>query len=331
MRDETALLDASILTLSFSGDFEYGRMLCQSVDRFVAPAISHRLFVPTRDLGLFAPLAGLRRTIGSQDRDLLPRWLWKLPMPKPRLREWLRLPRRNLYLSLYGPPVRGWIAQQIMKIAACADGPTEIVMHVDSDGVFIRRLTTDALVRPDGKVRFYRDPKPSDLATHQLWRATACRLLGLRPDSIEAGDYIGLCVVWRRSIVRRMIARIEEVGGGDWRKILARTPHFSEYTLYGLFVESLGISAAGHFITEASPVHCVWEEALADPEEEAAFTRALRPDQFACLIQSTVAMDLDARRRLFERVASRAREQDAGSARTVQAELSRSESRKRQF
>jgi len=310
MSDGTAAQGASILTLSFSGDFEYCRMLCESVDRFVASDISHRLFVPTRDLELFASLAGPRRTIGSQDRGLLPRWLWKLPMPKPRLRELLRLPRRNVYISPYGPPVRGWIAQQIMKIAACTEGPTEIVMHVDSDGVFIRRLTTDALVRPDGKVRFHRDPKPSDLATHRLWRETACRLLGLRPDSIEAGDYIGLCVVWRRSIVRRMIARIEEVGGEDWRKILARTPHFSEYTLYGLFVESLGIEAAGHFVTEVSPVHCVWEEALANPAEEAEFTLALRPDHFACLIQSTVAMDLDARRRLFERVAARAREQD---------------------
>jgi len=316
MSGGTAPLDASVLTLSFSGDFAYCGMLCESVDRFVAPAISHRLFVPTRDLALFAPLAGPRRTIGSQDRDLLPRWLWKLPLPEPRLRKLLCLPRRNIYLSPFGPPVRGWIAQQIMKIAACADSPTEIIMHMDSDGVFIRPLRMDALLRPDGKVRFYRDPKPSDLATHRLWRETAHHLLGLRPNSIEPGDYIGLCVVWRRSIVRRMIERIEEVGGGDWRKILARMPNFSEYTLYGLFVESLGIEASGHFVQEVSPVHCVWEEALAGPEAEAEFTHSLRPEHFACLIQSTVAMDLDARRRLFERVAARAQAQDRSASGT---------------
>ena len=310
MSKDAAPLDASVLTLSFSSDYDYCRMLCESVDRFGAPAVPHRLFVPTRDLALFAPLAGPRRTIGSQDRDLLPRWLWKLPMPPRWLRELLRLPRRNIYLSPFGLPVRGWIAQQIMKIAAAAESPAEVVLHVDSDGVFIRPLTMEALVRPDGKVRFYRDPRPSDLATHQRWRETACRLLGLRPESIEAGDYIGLCVIWRRSIVRRMIARIEEVGGADWRRILAGTPHFSEYTLYGLFVESLGVSDAGHFATEVSPVHCIWRKALAGPEEEAEFVRSLRPDQFAGLIQSTVAMDLDARRCLFERLVARAEAQD---------------------
>ena len=168
-------------------------------------------------------------------------------MPGPGLRRWLRLPRRNIYLSLYSPPVRGWIAQQIMKIAAAADSPTEIVLHVDSDGLFIRPLTLDFLMRPDGAVRFYRNPHCETHATHILWREVACRLLGLDAQTLDPGDYIGLCVVWRRSIVRRMIRRIEEVGGADWRKILAREPHFSEYTLYGLFVELLGRRGRGPF------------------------------------------------------------------------------------
>ena len=134
-------LDASILTLSYSGDFDCCSLLCESFDRFAPTGISHRLFTPTHDLALFAPLAGGRRSLGSQDRDLLPRWLVKLPMPRPRLRDLLRLPRRNIYLSPFTPPVRGWIAQQMMKIAACADSPTEIIMHVDSDTAFVRPLT----------------------------------------------------------------------------------------------------------------------------------------------------------------------------------------------
>ena len=172
-------LDASLLTLSYSGDFEYCRLLCESVDRF-APGLSHRLFVPTPDIGLFAPLRGAHRTVGSQDRDLLPFWLKKIPMPGPGLRRWLRLPRRNIYLSLYSPPMRGWIAQQMMKIEAAAGSSTEIVLHVDSDGVFIRPLTEGFLVRPDGAVRFYRNPHCETHATHILWREVACRLLGPR-------------------------------------------------------------------------------------------------------------------------------------------------------
>ncbi len=231
-------------------------------------------------------------------------------MPRPRLRDLLRLPRRNIYLSPFTPPVRGWIAQQIMKIAACADSPTEIIMHVDSDTAFIRPLTLGAFGRADGKARFYRRPQKSELATHRLWRKAACGLLGLDEAAIDAGDYINTCVVWRRSIVRRMIERIEQVGGANWRKILARTPHFSEYTMYGMFVESLGVEAAGHYVDPASPVHCLWEDEPETPEEEAAFIAALGPHQFACLVQSTMKMDLAARRSLFARVMAEVARQD---------------------
>jgi hypothetical protein len=309
-------LEASILTLSYNRDFGCCRMLCDSIDRFAPKNVAHRLFVPTPDQPLFAPLADARRGIGSQDRDLLPRWLWKLPTPNPRLRDFLRLPRRNIYLSPYGRPVRGWIAQQMMKIAACAQSPTEIIMHIDSDGVLIRPLTTDMLARPDGTVRFYRNPHKEVHATHTLWRETACRLLGLSPDSIDAGDYIGLCVVWRRSIVRRMIARIEEVGGADWRKILARTPDFSEYTLYGMFVESLGVEAAGHFVADESQVHGIWtvDEEPTCPAEETAFVEALQRRHIACLIQSTMTMNFEKRRDLLERVQAEAARQDETAA-----------------
>jgi hypothetical protein len=309
-----ARLDASILTLSYSGDFDYCALLCESLDRFAPPGLVHRLFVPTPDERLFAAFAAKNRIIGSQDRDLTPWWLRKLPMPGPRLRKMLRLPRRNIYFNFYGPPVRGWIAQQIMKIAGAADSPSEIVMHIDSDGVFIRPLTADMFMRPDGAVRFYRNPHLETRDTHVLWREVACRLLGLDQASLDPGDYIGLCVVWRRSIVRRMIRRIEEVGGADWRKILAREPHFSEYTLYGLFVESLGVEAAGHFVADVSPVHGIWDIEPETPEEEEAFVQGLQPHHSVFLIQSTAVMSFEQRRSLLERVVDRASRQDRAAS-----------------
>ena len=111
MTDDSDQLSASILTLSYSGDYEYCRVLCDSLREFAPDGVTQRLFVPTRDESLFSPLATPNTTIGSQDRDLLPYWLMKLPMPNPRIRRLLHLPRRNLYLNLRGKPVRGWIAQ----------------------------------------------------------------------------------------------------------------------------------------------------------------------------------------------------------------------------
>jgi len=305
-------LVASILTLSFRGDFETCRLLCESVDRFVPESIAHRIFVPTPDLALFAPLANHRRTIQSQDTALLPRWFWKLPMPSPRWRALLRLPRRNLYLTPFSPPVRGWIAQQIMKIAASAQAETEIVLHVDSDAVFVRPLSLDMLARADGKVRLYQAPEMEELPTHRVWHLAASRLLGLPPDPFHGGDYIDQLVVWRRSVAQKLIARIGSVGKSDWRKVLARTPHFSEYILYGVFAEAgLGLEVAGHWPEPRSLCHALWTDGFAHTAEEQAFVEALQPDQIACLVQSTLSLSLDDRRRLFEEVVRRAERQDA--------------------
>jgi hypothetical protein len=304
-------LDVTILTLSFSGDFEVCRLLCESVDRFAPPDMPHLLYVPTRDLPLFAPLANARRKILSQDRELLPGWMAKIPMPPPKLRAALRLPRRNIYLSLFSPPVRGWIAQQMMKIAAAAAAPTEIVLHVDSDTIFIRPLTAERLSR-DGLARLYQNPQKVDLPGHRLWHETASLLLGLPLDPFHAGDYIDQLVVWRRSTAQKLIVRLQEAGGADWRKVLARTPHFSEYILYGVFAEAfLGLEAAGHFAVADSLCHSLWSDEIASPAEEDAFVSALKAEQIACLVQSTLPIAMDERRRLIARVVAQAQRQDA--------------------
>jgi hypothetical protein len=306
MSATTRRIDAGIITLSYGGDFACCRLLCQSLDQYAPPDLVHQLFVPDKDIPLFSSVIKERRTIGSESQELLPFWLRKMPMPGPRLRRWLKLPRRNVYANFFGPPVRGWIAQQIMKISAAVNSQTEIVVHVDSDAVCIRPLSYDWLVKPGGLVRFYRHPEPVSQETHVLWREVACCLLGLDASKLNPGDYIDSCVVWRRSIVRRMVARIEEVGGTDWRKILARTPHFSEYTLYGMFVESLGAEAAGHFIDPLSPALSIWDDEPRTPEEEVAFVAGLKPHHTFCLIQSTMKMDFAKRVELLDRVKARA-------------------------
>lgn len=313
MSDSSLPQSATILTLSYAGDFDCCRLLCESVDRFASDDFVHKLYVPTRDLALFAPFANARRKVASQDRDLLPRWMWKAPMPAPRWRELLRLPRRNVYLSLFSPPVRGWIAQQVMKIAAAAAAETEVILHVDSDTLFIRPLSLDRLVRADGKVRLYQTPDQVDQPGHRLWHETASRLLGLPPDPFHNGDYIDQLVVWRRSTARRLIARLEQVGGRDWRKILANRQHFSEYILYGVFADNdLGLDEAGHWPDPHSLCHSLWTDQIASVEEERAFIEALRPDQSACLLQSTLPLSLDERRAFIARIVAQAAKQNAG-------------------
>lgn len=306
-------LFATIITCSFSGDLDVCRMLCESIDRFVPDNIVHKLYVPAGDIPLFADLASPRRVVATQE-ELLPRGFWKVPLPGPEWRRRLCLPRRNIYLTPYSLPVRGWIAQQIMKLAAAAIADTDIVVHIDSDNAFIRPFPPETLLQ-DGKVRLYRNPAMVDLPSHRLWHKVAGELLGLPHKDFYGAEYIDPFVVWRRAVLLRVIERISLTTGRDWRVALARTPHFAEYVLYGVFAEQvLGLEQAGLFAAPTSPILSRWADNFADEAEEEAFYAAIRPEHKACLIQSTIPMPTADRRRIFERATARAAAQDAAAA-----------------
>jgi hypothetical protein len=308
--------DVNLITCSFRGDLEVCRMLCASVDRFVPATIPHTLYVPRADIPLFADLASDRRIIRAQE-DLLPRWFVKLPLPSREWRRRLHLPRRNMYVTPYSLLVRGWIAQQIIKIAATAEASAEIVTHVDSDSIFIRPLKLEHLTR-DGKVRLFRDPDMVPLETHRVWQEAAGRLLGLPPSRYYGAEYIDPLVVWRRSVIRRMTARIEEISGRDWRIALARTPHFAEYVLYGVFADQvLGMEEAGLMPETFSLNHARWGDEFEGAAGVQAFIDALEPHHVASLIQSTMSTSMAERQAIFERLAARAAAQDQEAARSA--------------
>lgn len=300
-----------ILTLSYRGDFEVCRLLCESVDRFLPDNVVHHLVVPGADLELFGTLASPRRRLTAEE-DVLPGWFRRMPMPPQRWRKLLRLPRRNIYLTPFSLPVRGWIAQQIMKISAAAQSNADIVIHVDSDTAIIRPIPDGTLVR-DGKVSLYRDPKQSGHASHALWQEAAGKLLGLPPQKFYGGEYIDSFVVWKTSVVRDLIAQLSKISRRNWIATLARTQHFSEYVLYGVYADQVaGVEKAGLSATPLSPCHSIWEGETMSASDVDAFVQGVKPHHVACLIQSTLSESLDTRRAIFARVTAEAASQDAG-------------------
>ena len=308
-----APLSASLVTCSFRGDLDVCRLLCETIDRFAPPDMVHWLYVPKADVALFSDLASPRRRIATQE-SLLPWWFRKAPMPGPEWRARLRLPRRNVYVTPFSMPVRGWIAQQIMKIAAAANAETDIVVHVDSDNAFIRPLRMEHLARGP-LARLYRHPEMVARDSHRTWHAAAARLLGLEACDFHGAEYIDQLVVWRRSVARGLTQRIAEVARTDWRIALARAPHFAEYILYGVFADRvLGLDKAGLYPTEETLCLSRWTEGFDNRDEERDFVAAIEPHHVACLVQSTIAMPISARRALFERACAFAAQQDAGRA-----------------
>lgn len=286
-----------LLTMSFRGDLELCRLLCETVDAWVPPSFAHILAVPRSDLKLFSPLANARRELVAQE-EFLPGWLHKLPLPSPEWRRRLRLPRRNLYVTSRGRPVRGWIAQQFMKLEAAARAGRDIILHVDSDVAFVRPLAREHLVR-DGKVRLLRVEGHGDTAMHQPWHRAAAAMLGLPPTGYHGADFIGNLTVWRRSVVAMLLTRIADVSKMEAFEALARTPDWSEYILYGVFCDRvLGLDGSGHWPTDRLLCATVWPSSDADGVTSQLDRLRVDVDQVAVGIQSTVPMTIAQRRQI---------------------------------
>ncbi len=300
MPDEA--LRVGLLTCSFAGDFPLCRTLARSVARFAGPDVLHRIVVPRRDLALFHGLAGPRTEIVAQEA-LLPRAFLNLPRPPGMIRRAIPALRRELYLTPVGL-VRGWIMQQIVKFAAAAAMPTDIVVHADSDTCLIRPLDAAAL-RPGGRIRLYAVPGAGQLETHLPWHAAAAELLGLPPRDYFGADYIGSLITWNPTSVRALLETVETVAGTSWAWALARRWQFSEYILYGAYTGRSGLCPVPHAPDPRSLCHSSWGHDVHTAEGVARFVAALEPHHLGADVQSTEGLGDAAREAIFAALEAR--------------------------
>jgi hypothetical protein len=265
----------AVITKSFAPDFEICAALNRSVLGNAAGTIKHHIVVPRSDLGLFGRLAGPRTHIRCE-ADLLPR-------------TFVRVPFSNIMINLGRPfpPVRGWIQQQVIKLAAIAASEDDAVLVVDSDVEFIRPFTPEMFVR-DGTVRFFRKPNQIDkrLSRHMTWHRVARALLGLRPAEPPYPDYISSPLAWDPMIVRRMLARVETTTGLPWATAIAGRLDFSECVLYGVFMDEVIGAPANSFVSDDSLCLVYWEPTPLNLESAATFVRDARSTDIAAVIQS---------------------------------------------
>ena len=228
--------DVALVTVSYRGDLELARDLCRSVDEFLVAGAEHILVVPRADLALFEPLAGGRRRLVAVE-DVLPRGFVRVPAPRKVKLGGFERRVREIW-AWPGGVIRGWIVQQIVKLAAPTYTDREIIVFADSDIVLIAPLTADRLTG-DGLVRLYGVPgAAADLVTHIRWHDVSARLLGIDPRGYLGADYIGNLITWRRTTLLRLQRQLSDVANGRrWDKVVARQHHFSEWTLYGIFAD----------------------------------------------------------------------------------------------
>ena len=198
------------------------------------------------------------------------------------------------------PPVRGWILQQVIKLAAVSACEEDVVLLVDSDIEFLRPFTAETFIR-NGVVRFYRKPNAisEQLPRHMIWHRVARSLLGLPPAEPPYTDYISSLLPWDPTIVRRMLERVAVTTGRPWTTAVAGQLHFSEWTLYGVFVDEAMGMPANSFASDDPLCLAYWGTTPLDRDGAADFLRGVRPTDVAAMISAKSRTPLAVRRAAF--------------------------------
>jgi hypothetical protein len=222
--------DLAVLTPSFGGDAALFADLHRSVLANTERSVVHYVIVPPSDAHLFREYEGERCRIWTH-RDLLPRYFLSVPHA-----DGLALNLRRPW-----PPVRGWVVQQIMKMAGTAVIDARAVLVADSDAVLVREASLEQLTH-DGRLCHFRKDNgvTADMERHVVWHNVARKLLGV-PGVAAAPlpDYISPIVVWDPVVVRSLIERIAHTTGRHWVDAVAGQLHVSEFVVYGVFADQV--------------------------------------------------------------------------------------------
>lgn len=284
-----------VVTPTYAPDLELFRDLHQSVLRCFPADVRHLAVVPEAHRSLFRQFEGSRcQVIGV--REVLPRSVVTLPFirlnfgggsPSPM---WINV-RRPV------PPLRGWIIQQLVKLAVASQMSERIVVTADSDLVFIRPVTA-ATFASDGRTRLYRLDNGVDdsLPRHLRWHAVARELLGLPvAPTPPLPDYVSALIPWDRDVVKRMLRRIEDATGRRWLDAVGRELHFSECILYGVYADEF--ERAEHVtLTADSLLYPYWDTDPLTADRAAAWLSSVGPDDVAYMISAKSHTPLDVRR-----------------------------------
>jgi hypothetical protein len=264
----------ALITPSYKPDFERCRLLCRTREELLPDTVKHYIIVTRRDVPLFKELRS-RNTEILIVEEILPGWIKQVPFFKQG------------WISLKTLPIRNWILQQLVKLSVANVVTEDILGFVDSDVAFVRPFDYKSFIR-NGDVRLYRESNsiPGDWKNFVRWYDTASNLLGVSPISYPAPNFVGDLNTWKRSNVFKLHKHLEDRYGRPWIETLARNLHWSEYILYGMFVEHVLKETAEHYFDERYPgLHYFSTEPMS-PQEIGEFLAQAEPHHITVMISA---------------------------------------------
>jgi uncharacterized protein DUF6492 len=272
----------AFVTVSYAPDRDRCALLCRSLGA-LAPSVEHHIVVDKADRRHFASLENSRTTLLTTE-EVVPLWLKRVNTRKLGLRS-------NLWVQASGKPVRGWLVQQLVKLALAEKLKADVLVYADSDVVLMRPFDVSSVLDADGAVRLFvaSDAIDDALPDHVRWHRSAERLLGLETAELPLPDFITSFVPWRRDNAVALLDHIERTTGRPWLRAIAAAWDVSEYTLYGRFVTDV-LGGSGQF-TASSLCRDYWTREPLTATELEVFLDSLEADQVAVSITAKANMD----------------------------------------
>jgi hypothetical protein len=214
-----------------------------------APWAHHWIVVDRGDLRAFRFLENERTTVVAKE-ELLPVWVHRLDTLKIGLRS-------NVWLQARGLPMRGWLLQQLVKLAIAEHLDQDVLVCADSDVVLLRPFGVSSVVDERDRVLLFARPDHVDerLPTHVRWHRSAEKLLGIEGADPPMPDFVSSLVPWKRENVLALLEHVEATTGRHWLRALASAWDVSEFTLYGRFAQDVLGTDAGHFVSTSPLCH----------------------------------------------------------------------------
>lgn len=292
--DSSRFPSLCFITTTYCADLHRFALLRRSVQTFAAERYTHVAVVNTEDCAQFR-----RHFRGDTDLQIVPS-ADVLPWSVERRRKKSGLPGK-VRRMFNQRPVKGWYAQQLMKIFALAACPADAALFLDSDVFLCKPLARDFFF-VDGNLKLYRRPAVDaegfdfDISTHEI--------LGNPLHQVrDLFDYIYSPCSFRKSTALALFAEFESRRRSHWVRRFLAEHRPSEYNLLG-YAASVLEQFRGYHLVECQPSDL--NHSIRFPEDRFKFASIVewmlhQTKQFA-LVQSTLGIEAVEVERAFDQL-----------------------------
>ena len=269
-------LQYALVTPTFRLDREQAEFNVETVSHYVAPHVRQYLVIDRRDVPLFKHLASPRVELVTVE-DVIPRWIFRAPGV------------RKFWMSLRSRPIRNWILQQIVKLTMPTHVREDVLLYTDSDTFFVAPFDPRALEK-DGMPPFFAEVLPDAMGFNDAWHRVAAELLGLSAEvGPSAGaatreNYVGNVICWRRDNVVSMLERVRATTHRPWQLSIAGQKVFSEYILYGVYVQRVLGKSSGQWHDSTVRTQSYWGTAPLSLTQLEKLKAGLQPQHHSVMI-----------------------------------------------